>query len=75
AMQNVVTPMGPMMEKQTPLEVILDVIGDVNRVAPDQTDKLAAGDYASIADNVGDFLVNKQRGLEQFYEIVRQGTE
>ena len=31
-------------------------------------------DYANIADNVSDFLVNKERGLEQFYEIVRQGT-
>ena len=36
--------------------------------------KLAGGDYASIADNLSDFLLNKERGLEQFYEIVRQGT-
>jgi hypothetical protein len=77
ALQNVVTPMltPDGKKRQTPLEVILDVIGDVNRVAPDQTDKLAAQDYASIADNVGDFLVNKEHGLEQFYEIVRQGTQ
>ncbi len=77
AFQKVVTPMltPDGKKRQTPLEVILDVIADVNRVAPDQTDKLGAQDYASIADNVGDFLVNKEHGLEQFYEIVRQGTQ
>jgi hypothetical protein len=36
--------------------------------------KLQAQDYESIADNVSDFLLDQQRGLEQFYEVVRQGT-
>jgi hypothetical protein len=79
ALQNMVTPMpassgtsaGP---GQTPLEVILDTIGDVNRAAPDQAVKLDPDDYESIAYNVLDFLVNKETGLEQFYEIVRLET-
>jgi hypothetical protein len=62
-------------KKQAPLEVIMDVIADVNRAMPDRADKLDAGDYANIADNVSDFLLNRERGLEQFYEIVRQGTK
>jgi hypothetical protein len=76
AMQKLVTPMTAPDGKttQTPLEVIMDVIASVNRAAPGSIDKLAAPDYASIADNVSDFLLNKERGMEQFYEIVRQGT-
>ncbi len=70
----------PMTDKtghptQTPLEVIIDVIADVNRVDPSQTNKLAPTDYGAIASQVDDFLMNKQFGLEQFYEIVRKGTD
>lgn len=76
AMGNLVTPMklsdGSL--GQTPLQVIMDVVGDVNRLMPDKSDKLSPEDYASVTDNVTDFLLNKERGLEQFYEIMRQGT-
>jgi len=50
------------------------VITDVNRASPDQTDKLKPNDYASIFDQVADFMLSPDHGLEQFYEIVRQGT-
>lgn len=62
---------------QTPLEVIIDVVADVNRVDPTQPYEgtLAKEDYASVSDNVVDFLTNKERGLEQFYEVIRQGTK
>jgi len=56
------------------LELYLDVITDVNRASPDQTDKLKPNDYASIFDQVADFMLSPDHGLEQFYEIVRQGT-
>jgi hypothetical protein len=76
ALSNLVTPMkgadgNPGL---TPLQIIMDVIGDVNRVAPDKSEKFVAADYANVTDNVTDFLLNKERGLEQFYEIMRQGT-
>ena len=58
---------------RTPLELYLDVITDVNRASPDQTDKLKPNDYASIFDQVADFTLSPDHGLEQFYEIVRQG--
>ena len=60
---------------QTPLEVIISVIADVNRTDPSQTTKLASGDYGAVAGQVNDFLMNKTFGLEQFYEIVRKGTD
>jgi hypothetical protein len=78
ALANVVTPMTGADGKptSTPLEVIMDVIADVNRAdpTPDATVKLQASDYQTIADNVSQFLLDQQRGLEQFYAVVRQGT-
>jgi hypothetical protein len=78
ALANLVTPMTDADGKptRTPLEVIMDVIAAVNRAEakPDNQEKLQASDYASIADHVSSFLLDKERGLEQFYEIVRQGT-
>jgi hypothetical protein len=75
-LSRLVTPMaapGPVVGK-TPLEVVVDAIADINRVDPDLTTKLAATDYANIADQVSQFLLDKESGLEQFYEIVRRGT-
>lgn len=74
---RLVTPMKDKSGKstQTPLDVIIDVIADVNRVDPARTDKLDAADYKAVTHEVNDFLLNKERGLEQFYEIVRRGTE
>jgi hypothetical protein len=76
-LSRLVTPMKDATgrETQSPLEVIIDVIADVNRADPSQTSKLQPTDYGAIAGQVNDFLINKQFGLEQLYEIVRKGTE
>jgi len=65
------------LKDQTPLEVIIDVIADVNRVDPTEEydGTLKQEDYASIGEHVVDFLTNKERGLEQFYEVIRNGTK
>jgi hypothetical protein len=62
---------------QTPLEVIIDVIADVNRVDPTQKYEgtLHQDDYANMSKNVVDFLIDPQNGLEQFYEVVRNGLK
>jgi hypothetical protein len=75
---NVVTPVDDAgFSGQTPLDVIIDVIADVNRSDPSQPydGTLEQQDYASVGSNVVDFLTNKERGLEQFYEVIRQGTK
>ncbi len=78
ALGNVVTPMTSGPQKgRAPLEVIVDVIADVNRVAPElapTNPKLDANDYTNIATNVNDFLIDPEHGLEQFYEVIRKGT-
>jgi hypothetical protein len=62
---------------QSPLEVIIDVIADVNRADPTTpySGTLGKDDYRAVGENVVDFLTNKERGLEQFYEVIRQGTK
>ena len=78
ALGHLVTPINDGSFKgQTPLEVIIDVIADVNRVDPSQKydGTLERTDYKSVSDNVVDFLTNDQHGLEQFYEVIRQGTQ
>lgn len=74
---NAVTPIKDGDFKgQTPVEVVLDVIADVNRRDPREAYEgtLAREDYANVSQQVFEFLTDKQRGLEQFYEVVRQGT-
>jgi hypothetical protein len=77
ALTNLVTPMKTGDKAgETPLEVILDAVDAVNRAAPQSsTAELNSADYASISQNLDEFLLDKQRGLEQFYEVVRLGTE
>jgi hypothetical protein len=74
---RLVTPMTDSTGRatETPLEVLIDVIADVNRADPSQTSKLQPPDYGAIATEVQEFLMDPQFGLEQFYEIVRKGTE
>jgi hypothetical protein len=75
ALAHLVTPMtGPGGQpSETPLEVILDAISDVNRASPGAASKLDGQDYANVANELSEFLLDDQRGMEQFYEIVRQG--
>jgi len=78
ALGNLVTPIANGSFKgQSPLEVIADVIADVNRNDPTQPYEgtLKRDDYAVVSEAVVDFLTNKERGLEQFYEVIRQGTK
>jgi hypothetical protein len=77
ALAHLVTPMTGSngQPTETPLEVIVDTIADVNRAAPGATTKLQGTDYANMANELSEFLLDQQRGLEQFYAIVRNGTE
>jgi hypothetical protein len=77
ALRHLVSPIKDSDFKgQSPLEVIIDVVADVNRIDPTKPydGTLAKEDYSSVSVNVVDFLTNKERGLEQFYEVIRQGT-
>ena len=60
---------------ETPLEFILDAIGDVNRQVPGTPGPVAKLDLANTASELSEFFLDPTRGLEQFYAIVRNGTE
>jgi hypothetical protein len=77
ALANLVTPMTDANGNptETPLEVILDTIGDVNKQQPGSASPVAGPDLANTANELSEFFLDPQRGLEQFYAIVRNGTE
>lgn len=71
-LRRLVTP--PESGGPAPIEVLIDVVADVNRRRPEETTKLDADDYASIAYEVRDFCAHKERGLEQVYTVIKQAT-
>ncbi len=65
--KGLVTP-GPSGE--TPLEAIIDVVAQVNRVDPEQEGPLSAQDYSRILTRARDFMTDEVRGLERLYELI-----
>lgn len=61
--------------KPAPIEVIIDVVADVNRLRPEETTKLEPADYGSIAREVSEFCTHPSRGLEQVYTVIKQATK
>jgi hypothetical protein len=55
----------------SPIEVIMDVITDVNRIDAASQEPLVAEDYEAVMDSVRDFMSSETRGLEQIYAIVQ----
>ncbi|EYF08472.1 hypothetical protein [Chondromyces apiculatus] len=58
-----------------PIEVVLDVIAEVNRLDAADDRPLAPGDYAEVFGSVGDFLTDTTRGVEQLYTIVQNRAQ
>lgn len=59
---------------RTPIEVIMSVIGDVNRADPTSSAKLSGNDYRNISKEIAEFCLHPARGLVQVYEVIRQAT-
>jgi len=70
--------MGASGDTRSPLEVFASVIADVNRVDP--RDAIAGDapiggrDVGNIAAEISGFLMDKESGLEQVYEVIREAT-
>jgi hypothetical protein len=63
----------PMGERgESPLEAISGALFAVNRADPTATGALSKADYAGTFSEVEGFLLDRERGLEQIYAIVRQ---
>ncbi len=72
AIRNLVTPMGP--DEPTPIEVMLSVIGDVNRADPRRTEALGPADFQNIGKETSSFLLDPTRGIEQLYTVLRAAS-
>ncbi|MBX3252179.1 MAG: hypothetical protein KF901_33705, partial [Myxococcales bacterium] len=64
----------PTGDGETPLETILDVMAEVNRVAPGAGTSLRAPDHRSVLNHVDEFLTDEDRGLERIYRVVQHRT-
>ncbi|MBW2700938.1 MAG: hypothetical protein JRF33_08970 [Deltaproteobacteria bacterium] len=51
-------------------EALLDVIGEVHRCTPGQTGPLNDEDMTCVLQEVGDFLLDEERGVEKLYLMV-----
>ena len=58
---------------ETPLEIILDTIAEVNRAAPvkDLGSSLKADDLRAVLRESRDFLSSERHGLERLYDIIQ----
>jgi hypothetical protein len=70
-LHELVRELGPAGE--TPLEVILDTIAEVNRAAPgaDSGAPLDAADLRAVLRESRDFLSSERHGLERLYDIIQ----
>jgi hypothetical protein len=59
-------------EPTTPLETILDVIAEVNRVSPGAGGSLDGEDYRRVLGTTRDLLVDEDRGFERLYRVVQE---
>ncbi len=64
------TPLEP-----SPADTLANVAAEVNRSDPSSTAKLASPDYANTSKELREFCLDKGRGLEQIYEVIRQATQ
>jgi hypothetical protein len=71
---NLFSPIDPAdANSQTPIEIFLDTIAEVNRHDSDlpREQPLGPADFRFIFATMRDFMTSQTRGMEQFYEIVR----
>ncbi|MBX3185126.1 MAG: hypothetical protein KIT72_00080 [Polyangiaceae bacterium] len=72
-LRNLVTPLDPGSEDSlTPIDVFMDTLAEVNRIDAAEGDApLDPQDFAAVFGVLRDFMLSEQRGMEQFFEIVR----
>jgi hypothetical protein len=56
----------------TPLEEILDVMGELNRVTVGSSDTFTAGDYEILLGSIRDFIRDERRGLRRLFNVVQE---
>lgn len=57
--------------EETPLEVILDVMSQINRVTPGDTSDYTPGDYREALTQATGFMRDDRRGMERLYQVIQ----
>ncbi|MEM9195940.1 MAG: hypothetical protein AAGF12_42630, partial [Myxococcota bacterium] len=55
----------------TPLEVVIDVLAEVNRVTPNEGGSLRDPDYRAVFGQTVDFVRDEDHGLERLHEVLQ----
>ena len=58
-------------DPSTPLDTLLEVISEVNRVSPHEGTSYRAADHTALFEQIDDFLVDEERGIERLYDVVQ----
>jgi hypothetical protein len=58
-------------DETTPLETILDVLGEVNRAEPGAGGAYEVRDYEALFGEVTGFMLDERRGMERLYQVVQ----
>ena len=58
--------------QERPLDVFIDVFGDVNRVDPGSSSAWTQEDTGDIFRTFSEFLLDESRGLERMYQLMEQ---
>jgi hypothetical protein len=72
---RLVTPMnvqGAQGVQRTPMDVFADAISDIQRVSPGQTAPRTAADYQRMTQQMSQFFLDPDHGLERFYVVARK---
>jgi hypothetical protein len=71
-LRNAVLPMDGDLRGKSPLEVVIDLVADANRIEPDQdtTVTLTPDDNQRVYDQINQFLSDADVGLERLYQVI-----
>lgn len=61
-------------DAETPLETIIDVIAEVNRVSPGAGGSMDAEDHRRVFEETEAYILGQERGLERLYDVVQSRT-
>ncbi len=56
---------------ETPLEIIIDVVAEVNRARPGDGTPMLADDHAEVLGTAHEYLTDEYRGLERMWDVVQ----
>ena len=64
----------PETRGETPLEVLVDVVAEVNRARPGAGTPMLQDDHGAVLRTTHEFLTDEYRGIERIFDVVQSRT-